>query len=699
LIADSRLDRLAVLCTAALISINLATSGRWAAVPGALRGWRWPLVVAALAAAVASSVRRPRADTRSTDGWLPRVLLVCGGLVLMWSFFADWFPVSSWNLIPFSDDWPPRYASTVDGLSLLRRGAFGGWRWDALGGYSIATDITQNLTVAGALPMLVFGNATGFHVLHLLLFALVPTLVLLDLGSSSSGLRMAAAGLVAFGACTFSWGIIRSGDSNSLAGVVGVLAVLWASGRTRERRLFSFALLTVALTLTAYSHIGFFAYAIGLLGVEAAYYKDWRQLRRSALAVGLALAASAPVTYELIRYPGEFNFNNVMYQRPAAVDWTSVLRRVAYNVQILGSPSRWFGDQTKLFMPLVLVAAWRREGRAGFYAWGALFVVGLTLLNVPEAGYAFQRPAHLLVAITPVAIAWFALTRATSALQAWTMLGLAVLCLPIVSGTPVPHERSAAAFAPQLVQRIGQAAEEIVLLENNPHREVSVGPQHSEKSLYGTHYEALVPGETGKRLYAGYWDGWQFTPFRGEMLAGGAWQGHMLSPADRPGFVAEMQRWGVRHLFVWSQTSRDVLGSWPEFRREWEDGPWREFVLIDRAGDVGIVSASTGGGELVDRDPLHAVIRLSNVKAGDLVLVRTHYHPAWQAFAAGAPVALKEVNGQLGFDAPSAGSYDVRLEYPARRTLTAASASIVALVLLWDWRRSRAGRHDRRIVA
>jgi hypothetical protein len=156
-----------------------------------------------------------------------------------------------------------------------------------------------------------------------------------------------------------------------------------------------------------------------------------------------------------------------------------------------------------------------------------------------------------------------------------------------------------------------------------------------------------------------------------------------------------MQRWGVRHLFVWSQTSRDVLGSWPEFRQEWEDGPWREFVLIDRADDVGIVSVSTGRGELVDRGPLHAVIRMSNVKAGDLVLVRTHYHPAWQAFAGGLPVALREVNGQLGFDTPSAGSYDVRLEYPARRTLTAASASIVALVLLWDWRRSRAGRPDR----
>jgi hypothetical protein len=679
--------QLALVASLGLILTNVMTTGRWAATPGSLSGWRWPYVVGAILVTMASL--RYAAGPWTCPRWLPRVVLAGGVAALGGAFLFDWFPVSSWTSIPFTDDWPPRFSSTVEGLALIGRGAFVGWQWNLLGGYATATDITQNLALVGAVPMTLLGNAVGFHLLHLLLFLAVPVLVFADLRlSEARQLPAAAAGLAALVACGFSWDIIKSGDSNSLSGIVGVLAILAASHRARLGRPYGFPLLVLALTVTVYSHVGFFAYAVGLLGLECVYDGGWRRARTSAAAVALAVAASLPLTYELFRYPSEFNFNNVMYATPAHVDWAGVLRKIFYNVQINFLPGRWFGDLTRLFGPIVLLAAWRPKGRAGFYAWAVLFVVAIGFFNVPEAGYFFARPARLLPIFVAIVLAEFAFTRAANGWQASGVLALVALIAPIIP-IRVPHEPSVEHFLPPVVDRLKTLDGALVLIENNPHRDVDASLSAiSEPSLYDTHYESLLPAATGKRLYAGYWDGWQWTPFRGEMLAGGAWQGHLLTEADRPAFLAEMQRWGIRHLLVWSPAAKAALGSWPEFVGRWEDGPWREFELTTAPVDIRAVVTAHGAGDLVSTDPLGGVVRLTGVERGDRVVVRTHYHPAWQAFAASQPVVTMAVDGQLGFVAPASGSYDVTLVYPARRWLVVVTVFLLGAVVALERRGS-----------
>jgi len=678
--------QLALLASLALILANVWTTDRWAGTPGSLRGWRWPYVVAAAVLTAVAAWRRAPAPWMCPR-WVPRVVLAGGVAALAGSFLLDWFPVSSWTLIPFTDDWPPRFSSTVEGLALLRRGAFVGWQWNLLGGYSSATDITQSLTLAGAVPMTLLGNAVGFHLLHLLLFLAIPVLVFVDLRLAKiRAVPAAAAGLAALAACGLSWDIIRSGDSNSLSGIVGVLAILVASHRARLGRTYGFSVLVLALTVTVYSHVGFFAYAVGLLGVECLYDGGWARARMSAAAVVLSLIASLPLTYELFRYPAEFNFNNVMYAPPAHLDWAGVFRKIFYNVQINFLPRRWFGDVTHLFAPVVLFAAWRREGRAGFYAWAILFVLALGFFNVPEAGYFFARPVRLLPTFAAIVLAEFLITRTANGWQAAGMLALIALAVPFIS-VPVPHESSVEHFLPPVVDRIRTLDGALVLVENNPHRDVDASAAAiSEPALYGTHYESLLPAATGKRLYAGYWDGWQWTPFRGEMLAGGAWQGHLLNEGDRPAFLAEMQRWGIRHLLVWSATAKAALGSWPAFATRWEDGPWREFELTSAPIDIRSVVTEHGTGDLVSTDPLGGLVRLTGVERGDRIVVRTHYHPAWEVFTPNGQIATMAVDGQLGFAAPESGSYDMTLVYPARRWLLVVAVLLLAAVVVAERR-------------
>ena len=355
-------------------------------------------------------------------------------------------------------------------MHLLRQGTFVGWRWNLLGGYSTATEITQSLTLLGAVPMVLFGDAAGFHLLHIALFCALPLLVFLDIDREGSrGTAFLAAGFVALSVVGHGWFVVRSGDTNSLAGLFAVMVVLAASRRARAHARCGFTGLVAALSVAAYAHVGFFFYSVGLLAVEALYYREPRHLLRGAFAAALAFVVSLPLTYELVRYPGLFVPNNVMFEPMTHVDWSGVLRRVFYNIEILFNPSRWFNDAagvTSMALPILLVSAWRHDGRAGFYAWCALFAVVMTRFNVPEAGYVFIRPVHPLAVFTPVAVAGFV---AAETRDRWLAAGLVLvvaLCFQIV-WFEVPHRRAVSDFVPELVDRLRSLDGSLVVVENN----------------------------------------------------------------------------------------------------------------------------------------------------------------------------------------------------------------------------------------
>src|SRR5258708_4223144 len=77
----SQVDRLALLATLGLIVLNLLTTGRWAAVPGAPRGWRWPYLVVAIVLTSVATIRPTPAVWRWPP-WVSRVLL-WGGLSML----------------------------------------------------------------------------------------------------------------------------------------------------------------------------------------------------------------------------------------------------------------------------------------------------------------------------------------------------------------------------------------------------------------------------------------------------------------------------------------------------------------------------------------------------------------------------------------------------------------------------------------
>jgi hypothetical protein len=328
--------RAVLLLSLAVAWLNFALTSRWANIPGTLHGWRRPYYAGTLAV-VTVLVLSLRLASRSVGRLLPRVAC-CGAVVVLAGAFLSWFPIGTWAQVPFLDNWPPRFQSTLEGVALLRRGALGGWQWAFLGGYHTVSDITQNLAVLGFLPMSLLGPQVGFHVLHALLFGAIPLLVFLDLKDEDRDVAWLAAGISCLLVGNFSYMFIRSGDTNSVAGVACTALALFGSHAARRGRAFGLPLLALGLTLTAYSHVGFLAYGVVYLAIEALYYRDRRSVAYACAALAVAVVASLPLTWELFRYPAYFNANNLGPGPSAPFDWSEFARRIYYNIEILLRP-------------------------------------------------------------------------------------------------------------------------------------------------------------------------------------------------------------------------------------------------------------------------------------------------------------------------------------------------------------------------
>ncbi|MFN8058138.1 MAG: hypothetical protein U0Q12_03175 [Vicinamibacterales bacterium] len=690
---ERHLARLALLGSLLLVWINFATTRRWADVPGALHGPKRWVFVEALVVATLFAVRPWQPS--STHRRMSHATCLVGVALLVVSFFI-WFPPTTWAQIPFLDNWPARYQSTVDALALYRQGVAAGWEWHFLGGYHLSSDVTVTLSALAALPMTLLGPTVGFHALHFVLLLALPLLVYTDLagGGDDQDTAGLAAGLTALTVTGwFSYFLVRSGDTNSLAGTACTLAALVGSHAAARGRRWGGPLLVLALALVTYSHAGFLVYTAILLLVESVFYRDRQRLIRATLAVAVGLVVGLPLTWEAWRYPSYFTFNNVALVMPPFA-WEPFLRKVYYNTEILFLPWRWFNDFTGLanvFLPVILYMAWRCRTRAGFYAWAALTALVLLRFNTPEFGYAFLRPIHLLAIFPPVAIAGFLVTYGRSPLLTAAMVMLCAVYLQYL-WMPVPHVPDARALDPALVDEIRPLDGAMVLVENTFHRDMDADlSRETERTPFAAHLEGLLVPATGKRFYAGVWDGWQWSPFRAHLMSGGAFKGQQLALVPHEAFARELRKWGIRHLLVWSDGANAYLAANSQFVMRWRHDHWTRYEFLD--ADSRDVGTPRGTGHLRDLTPLGGTVALADVRKGDRIVVRTNYYPAWTARVGDTAVALAPDEGQLAFDAPADGSYDVTLVYPRRYALTLLAVS--ALVAgLWTVDRAR----ERRVV-
>jgi hypothetical protein len=685
---------------------NFLFTSKWAYLPGALNGWKRPWYAAALIASTVLLVwwwRRVLRRSIVGAGFSPPesgpakagpyILLLGGASALIFGFFSR-LPVGTWSSIPFLDDWTPLYHEAVNGVRLLERGVVVGWNWSFIGGYPTSTAISQNFGLLAFIPMQLFGDAVGYHVLHAVLFLSLPLFVWWDMRQEDRTLGLVSAGF----ACCFVTGlygpIATSGDTNSLAGVFSATLALFGSRAARLGRWWGGPVLVLGLVFGLYSHVAFFIYALFFLTFECLYFRDWRAAVRLVAASAVAGIAALPLHWESLRYASYLIVNNTKYDPSGPVPWVNVLRSIYYSIELLAFPHRWFNDYRSLvnvWWPAILVLALTgTRSRVGFYAWAVLLSQVLLRFDTSDFGVIFYRVMHFFPILAAPALAGVVMR-----LPGWRPLAIALMATMALyvhaDFSPIRHVSGLKDFDPALTERLAGLDGNLVLFEISPHHDMDMDPvRKSPKPPFPSHFESLLPAVAGQRFYSQPWDGWAWNIYRGQVIAAGVFRGRAIAETPVAAFEAEMRRWGVKHLVVWTDASKAYLAESGRFTQRWTNGRWSEFELPD--ADTRSVATASGTAQLQNLDALGADVVLDNVTSGDTVVVRTNYYPSWQARSADGPVALFDSGGQLAFRAPASGSYAVHLEYPRRRWLSVLA--IVALVLgaaglartRWRWR-------------
>jgi len=664
--------------------LNFLLTAKWAAIPGALNGPRWPWYGAALLAATALTVgARKRVGLPARMGRvLPIVLATWGAITLAVATFAR-LPLPTWSQIPLKDDWTELYQQAVNGVRLLHHGTFVGWNWWLQGGYPTSTDIGQNLAALAFIPMTLFGDRVGYHVLHVFALFALPVLVWWDVREDGREVAIAAGAFTALFTSYYLIGFGNSGDTNSLMGVFCATIAVAGSGAARRGRRSGGLVLLLGLTLALYSHPAFFVYGSLFVALEAAYFRDRAVFLRLCVAGVTAVIASLPIHWESLRYHAYTSFNNAVYDPSAPIDWPLAIKTMYYNVEILAFPHRWFNDYRSLanvWLPALVVSALRLpRSRAGFYVWATLAAQLLLRFNTAEVGAVFDRIQHMLPIVEAPALAAFVVSFAGTRPLAAALAATIGIYVPTTL-VPIRHVESVREWDPALIDRIAASDGNMTVVEISPHRDMDRDPRRrSPRTPFDVHFEGLLPDATKHRFYSQMIDGWVFNVWRGEVVAAGTWRGEPIDLAPVDAFAAEMHKWGVKQLFVWTDRSRGYLARSGRFVERWRGGLWSEFEMLDPSPSVSVSVSGSGQGSLRHLNMLGGEVVLDGVAAADTIVVRAHYYPAWRAYDGEREIALYSVDGQLAFQAPRTGAYSIHLVYPRYRLLSLAALSALVL--------------------
>ena len=279
-------------------------------------------------------------------------------------------------------------------------------------------------------------------------------------------------------------------------------------------------------------------------------------------------------------------------------------------------PQRWFNDYRSInnvWLPVLVVAALLPgRSRASYYAWLAVIAQALLRINTPEAGAMFERIQHVFPLLTAPALAGFVQRCAGTRWTAWGVL--ATLALYVSTAfAPIRHVAELRDWDPAFVERVQAADGALIVIEASPHRDMDRDPmRRTPTTPFDVHFEGLLPGLTGKRFYAQMVDGWVWGAWRGEIVAAGTFRGSPLSETPVLEFDAEMTKWGVKHLFVWTAAAKSYLSA-AGYVERWRGGAWSQFERP--AADVRQIATQTGAGELRNADWLGADVVLHDVRA------------------------------------------------------------------------------------
>lgn len=639
--------------------------------------------------------------------WLlqPKVSLPLVFLLAVITFFIK-FPPDTLDQLVFFDDYPTIYTITLKGWELLKQGGIFGWDSRLMGGYYTVSDVSHN-EIFFMLPFLPFGERVGFHLMIMFFYLTIPFLIywlakLRFKRDRSATLALWIGLFVAFG---FFDNLLFWGMVNSVIGLnLMILNLILFTLMRQHKPLANFALiLTVPLTL--YAAGGFFVYSLLLIGIDFLWHWDKRMIPRLAFVMFAAFLISLTYAHTLLQYPDYFIQSDEIY----APETYTIEQIVTQSVQalslhtdpnfwLLGRPIRYQGLFIVL-LPIILTVILRwliglrqRDGQAEInsamieFVLMATLVMLMSLIVSPSVDMFVSRVRFVIpVLLAFVLAAWLDQPKRLHPAPLLLVLAILLTTLPSRLLEPIPHIPSLRGYNAALLDQIEALDSKTVLLESMGAYNLATegaGVTQVHKDL--VHMESLFPFETSKNYMSNNQEGYHHSVYRRNFVTGGAFRGKLLPDWPREMFNGFLEQWGIKHLVLWSDISRDYVDGDPAMTLRWSDGDWAIYEYANATPGDAVLPQGTATIQV--NGYFEHEVALQNARRGDLVRLRMNYFPAWRAHYGEQAVELIDQDGQMAFIAPTDGDDVVTLIYPRYGGYSVLALVTIAVSLAISWR-------------
>jgi hypothetical protein len=605
-------------------------------------------------------------------------------------FFALRFPFSTWNEYLFSRDFPMfQYTALLD-LRTASQGGLYGWEPGFSCGYPAFLNLRSILIPY--LPFSFLSPPVAFHVMLFVTYVTAPFLVYWVARQISQDHDMAIlSGWAAVGAmASYMWHILLWGMAPTFESIPFLLLALGFFVRALKGSRWGVFFSALFWTPVAYIHFGHFAHVGLILAVAAIVFAlEERRLRPAFVLAKVSVftaAFAAPYLALFYHYRGHIILTNMFsYPDESFLEMArAFLLTVSQFIPTLiwdwrgyfaarALPDYGYFSLATVFSlcVLYLFASRSREKRAAasLYA-GAIVISALSF--VPKFELSFQRMLYMVPPLMALALGfWLGEAKKRGRVTPFYVL-LVVLVFytrpfwladRIVPDIPTLEEHGD--FDRAVVEKVATLEGNYVLYEDTasltPYVDMLADFPKIDEEM-DVHSESFFRMETGKRLFshAGY-NPHPYYNLRWTYIATGTYLGKALAEYPASYFRDLFNKWGVGYVVVWSQPARALFGGDKDFK---EVLTGAQYVIYEVKGaDSRAVTVEGGTGEVSYPDAFTAVVTLDGAKPASQVVLRANYFPEWRASSGGKDVPLRDVNGQLAFDAPGADAV-VTLTFP-----------------------------------
>ncbi len=372
--------------------------------------------------------------------------------------------------------------------------------------------------------------------------------------------------------------------------------------------------------------------------------------------------ATLNYTYYFIKHPSFFVSNIYMYKPIKKGLFNDFYFPTKLNLKFLEQwdLTSYLGVGLSTFPLLIGVAVFYKNLRKISF-WIVLLIFSNLLRSKTCVGLIVSRIGSLLPLFLIVIFSYFLMIAFKKRDFSFVFIVFAILVnISPTLQTSINSIKDLYEYNPLLISKIKKMKNTPILFE-----ERGIIVKEGIFSEFSPHLSGFISQTLNVSLLSNTRDGYHPSIFRKNTLQSGVFRGVRLNKIPVDQFNKFLNKWGVEYLVVWSFVAKDYFRRHPQFySKEYQDKEWMIFKYKYATRNNIEFLNSDGEGNFYNLDYFLKILKLKDVKKGNIVVLKTNYFPEWRAFYKGKRIPVFNYDGQLAVRIPFDGEGQIIFKYP-----------------------------------